>query len=116
MEWKNIYGFLLAQFLQNKIFPADIEHEIQKTLHNPAASSCAEEGLTRVLRRYDVKKPGHQLIEEMKDDTIFKTNDGRVFKKGEKIRKRYRCIEINTGRIYLFSAVYEAELINISRA
>ena len=115
LEWKKIYGFLLDQFLKNKIFPADIEQEIQKTLHNPAASSCAEEGLTRVLRRYDAKKPGHQLIEEMSDEAIFKTNDGRVFKKGEKIRKRYRCIEISTGRIYLFSAVYEAELLNTSR-
>ena len=115
-EWKNIYGSLLEQFLKNKIFPVDIEQEIQKTLHNHAASSCAEVPLTRVLRRYDVKKPGHQMIEEMFVDAVFKTHDGRVFKKGEKIRKRFRCIEMSTGRIYLFSAVYEAELVNISRA
>src|SRR5690606_25655660 len=111
-EWKQVYGFLLDQFLKNKTFPADIENEIKKTLHNPAASSCAEEGLTRILRRYDVKKPGRQLIEEMTTDTVFKTSDGRFFKKGDKIRKRYRCQEISTGRIYLFSPVYEAELIN----
>jgi len=110
-EWKQVYGFLLDQFLKNKTFPADIEYEIKKTLHNPAASSCAEEGLTRILHRYDVKKPGRQLIEDMSADTVFKTSDGRVFKKGNKIRKRYRCQEISTGRIYLFSPVYEAELI-----
>lgn len=111
-EWKQVYGFLLDHFLKNKIFPADIENEIKKTLHNPAASSCAEEGLTRILHRYDVKKPGRELIEEMSADTVFKTSDGRIFKKGNKIRKRYRCQEISTGRIYLFSPVYEAELIN----
>lgn len=111
-EWKKVYGSLLAQFLKNNIFPADIEAEILKTLHNPAASSCAEEGLTRVLHRYDKKIPGRKMVEEMLTETIFKTHDGRIFKKGSKIRKRYRCLEVSTGRIYLFSPVYEAELIN----
>src|ERR1043165_3293601 len=27
-EWKTTYGKLLEQFLKNKIFPADIEHEL----------------------------------------------------------------------------------------
>jgi predicted SprT family Zn-dependent metalloprotease len=110
-EWKKIYGSLLAQFLQSKVFPPEIEMELVKMLHNPAASSCAEVHLTRVLRKYDPKKNGHQLIEEMQSNALFKTQDGRVFKKGEKMRKRYRCVEIKTGRIYLFSPVYEAELM-----
>jgi SprT protein len=110
-EWKKIYGALLDQFLKNKIFPQAIETELLKVLHNPAASSCAEAGLTRALRGYDKKKDGHQLIEEMVAGTFFKTQDGRVFQKGHKIRKRYRCPEVGTGRIYLFSPVYEAQVV-----
>src|SRR5689334_22778425 len=48
-EWKHLYGSLLHQFLQNRIFPADIEKELMITLRNPAATSCAEDGLVRVM-------------------------------------------------------------------
>jgi len=110
-EWKKIYGTLLERFLQNKIFPADIEGELLHSLKNPAATSCAEDGLLRVLRRYDDKKSHHRLVEEIPDKGIFRCDDGRVFKKGEKMRKRFKCIEVNTGRVYLFSPVYEVEAV-----
>src|SRR5215831_9967602 len=55
-EWKTIYGKLLEQFLHNKIFPSDIENQLLRSLRNPAATSCAEDGLIRVLRKYDDKK------------------------------------------------------------
>src|SRR5262252_3350525 len=52
-EWKMIYGGLLHQFVQNKIFPDDIHKELLASLRNPAATSCAEDDLIRVLRKYD---------------------------------------------------------------
>lgn len=106
-EWKTIYGQLLVDFVHKNIFPADIEHELKHSLINPAASSCAEEHLMRVLRRYDPKKDGGILVEELVVNALFVTKDGRVFRKGEKLRKRYRCTEIKTGLVYLFSAIYE---------
>jgi len=106
-EWKTVYGMLLSDFVNKNIFPAEVEEELKKSLTNPAASSCAEEHLMRVLRKYDVKKEGFILVEEMPANSIFKTKDGRIFRKGEKLRKRYRCTEIKTGLVYLFSAVYE---------
>lgn len=108
-EWKMIYGRLLAQFLQHKVFPADIEKELLLSLKNPAASSCAEDDLLRVLRRYDSKDQTGRLIEELPLHAIFRISDGRVFKKGEKLRKRFKCQEVKTGKIYLFSPVYEVE-------
>ena len=108
-EWKRIYGHLLADFLSKNIFPADIEKELNQSLINPGASSCAEEHLMRVLRKYDTKKDGILLVEELQVNTLFITKEGRVFKKGEKLRKRYRCTEIKTGLVYLFSAIYEVK-------
>ena len=110
-EWKKLYGDLLAQFIKNKIFPVDIENELLRTLHNPGASSCAEDGLMRVLRNYDEKKEGQLLIEEIPSHGLFKTKDGRVFKKGERLRKRFRCQEVGTKKVYLFSPVYEVEVV-----
>lgn len=108
-EWKIIYGELLHQFLEQKIFPPDIESELRDTLRNPAASSCAEDGLLRVLRRYDQHQNGMRLLEELPPDTVFAISDGRVFRKGEKLRKRFKCQEIGSGKWYLFSPVYEVE-------
>ena len=110
-EWKMIFGQLLHQFVQHKIFPSDIEKELLQSLKNPAASSCAEEGLLRVLRKYDVKKSNHHLVEEIPPGTLFRIKDGRVFRKGEQLRKRFKCIEIKTGKMYLFSPVYDIELL-----
>ena len=111
MEWKNIYSMLLQQFLEHKIFPADIEKELMISLQNPAASSCAEDGLIRVLRKYDINNDGYKLVEEIPVNGLFKLEDERIFKRGEKQRKRYKCIEVNTGKVYLFSPVYEVEQI-----
>lgn len=106
-EWKNMYGQLLKQFLEKKIFPADIEKELILSLNNPAASSCAEDGLLRVLRNYNDRKDGHYLLEELPEGSIFSIKDGRQFKKKEKLRKRFKCEEVRTGKLYLFSPVYE---------
>jgi SprT protein len=110
-EWKNEYGKILAQFLSKKIFPADIEKVLLKTLKNPAASSCADDSLLRVLRKYDPQKEGTLLVEILPQGTLFKIKGDRIFRKEEKVRKRYRCTEVKTGKVYLFSPVYEVEAI-----
>ena len=111
IEWKTLYAQLLKQFIDNKIFPPDIEKELLSSLKNPAASSCAEDGLIRVLRKYDTSNNGYKLVEEIPLNSLFKIDDGKIFKKGEKQRKRFKCVEIKTGKVYLFSPVYEVELI-----
>ncbi len=108
-EWKMIFSGLLKQFVESKVFPADIEYELLQSLHNPAASSCAEEGLLRVLRNYDENNGGLQLVEQLAPGSLFRIKDGRVFKKGEKLRKRFKCTEVATGKVYLFSPVYEVK-------
>lgn len=106
-EWKSVYGDLLARFLQKDIFPTDIATELRQRLHNPGASTCAEEGLQRMLRRYDPPRPHTALIEELPVGSLFMIKGGRVFRRGEKRTKRYYCTELATNKVYLFSGVYE---------
>lgn len=110
-EWKLVYSNLLKDFINKKIFPADIEHALYESVRNPAASSCAEESLMRVLRRYDEKKKDILLLEELPRGSYFRTKDGRIFQKGERLRKRFKCAEKATGFVYLFSPVYEVKML-----
>jgi SprT protein len=106
-EWKNDFKDILASFIQLKIFPADIESTLLKSLNNLAASSCADEKLLRVLKTYDPPKEGVVLVEQLLVGEKFIIKGRRVFERGEKIRKRIKCKEIATGRLYLFSPVFE---------
>jgi hypothetical protein len=110
-EWKFIYSNLLKEFITIKIFPDDIETALHHSVKNPAASSCAEEGLMRVLRLYDKNKEDILLLEEIPQGAYFVTIEGRIFKKGSKLRKRFRCTEKNTDRVYLISGLYEVKLV-----
>lgn len=111
-EWKMVFGKLLAQFLEHNVFPDDVHQALLQSLHNPAASSCSDEHLLRVLRRYDKKEEGLLLIENLLPGQLFKTHDGKIFRKGEKMRKRFRCEEVATKKVYLFSPVYEVKVVN----
>lgn len=106
-QWKEEYGKILNEFIPKKIFPKDIERSLLISVKDPAATTCAEPHLTRALKKYDIKKDGFCFIEELPEGSLFKINSGAVFKKGERIRKRFKCVEVATKKIYLFSPVYE---------
>ena len=106
-EWKRVYGEMLIDFMQLPVFPADIRQALVSSLHDLPASSCADEPLMRVLRNYDELKDGQLLVEQVPEGKLFDTGEGRIFRKGKKLRKRYQCLEIKTGKLYLFSPVYE---------
>ena len=41
----------------------------------------------------------------------FRLYNGKLFKRGNKRVKRYECLEISTGKIYLFQPNAEVEYI-----
>jgi SprT protein len=110
-EWKNAFGILLSDFVQMQIFPSDIQTTLIQSIKNPAASSCADEKLLRVLKQYDPVKEGVLFIEQIPTGATFVIKGNRLFIKGEKIRKRYKCQEVATRKWYLFSPVYEVVLL-----
>ncbi|MFT3935582.1 MAG: SprT-like domain-containing protein [Chitinophagaceae bacterium] len=111
-EWKHVYKILLLQYLELEIFPTDIVTALRSSLHDLPASSCADEGLMRILRRYDKKEEGMALVEELSDGALFALDDGKIFRKGKKLRKRFQCQEVKTGKLYLFSPIYEVKKVS----
>jgi SprT protein len=110
-EWKKIYAGLLHDFLSHEIFPEDLLQALKMSMHDLPASSCSDEKLMRVLKKYDMAD-GTVMVEQVPDGNVFDAGNGKLFKKGKKLRKRYQCQEVATGRIYLFSPIYEVKQVN----
>ena len=107
-EWKDCYARLLKDFLGKEIFPPLIEQTLKQSMHDLPASSCADEGLMRVLKKFD-QDNGMVMVEQLPEGQLFDIGEGRIFKKGKKLRKRFQCIEVETGKLYLFSPIYEVK-------
>jgi hypothetical protein len=111
-EWKQQFSELLRFFLQHDIFPSDVRDALEASIHNPAASSCADDRLMRVLRRYDQRPAFMVMVEELPKGAVFEIRGGRTFRRGDVLRKRIQCIELATGKMYLFSPLYEVRKID----
>lgn len=114
-EWKSNFKRMMRPFFDLHVFPADIQHTIRNYLDNPAASSCTDLTLARALRKYDQPMATNR-IEDLPLHAVFAINDGRKFKKGERIRKRYRCVCLDNGNIYLFNPLAEVFLLTDGQA
>ena len=100
-EWREEYRDLMLPFLDGEIFPSDIRPVLRRSLINTKASSTNELALSRVLLRYD-KPSHHNRLEELGEGQTFQTENGRIFRKGERIRTRYKCLNLQNNRYYLF--------------
>jgi hypothetical protein len=122
-EWKNSFKELMRPFMrkpagtttgapgelfEGEIFPVDVYNAIVGYMKNPAASSCSDDHLLRTLKRYD--KPNEFVhLETLPLNAVFIYNK-RFFIKGQKIRKRYKCLEKDARHIYLFAGLAEVKL------
>jgi hypothetical protein len=104
-EWKAEFKSLMDEFSGRRIFPGDVTTALKKYLVNPLATHCDDPHLMKVLNRYNKQPILH--LEDLDDNALFAWHDGRIFRKGEKLRKRFKCYEVKTSRIYLFSAAAE---------
>lgn len=109
-EWKLHYKMLMQQFLHPEVFPPDVIMALRKYMSNPAASSCTDTNLLRVLKRYD-ERQSTVLLEDVKEGSTFSYNEDRYFVKGPQVRKRFQCKEVKTNRMYLFNPLTEVLVI-----
>jgi hypothetical protein len=109
-EWKKNFAELMIPFMTSDVFPVDVLYALRKYMQNPAASSCSDKTLLKTLKLYDVHDSSKIFLDYLPAQTIFLYNGERLFRKGEKIRTRIRCTEVQTGQVYLFNSLTEVEL------
>jgi hypothetical protein len=108
-EWKNEFKTLFAPIFNLAELPEDIELSVKNYLKNAKASSCSDESLMRVLKRYD-NKTNIIHVEDLNIGEKFKLKD-KVFVKGKKLRKYYLCMDLNSKREYRVLGLAEIEKI-----
>lgn len=110
-EWKRTFQHLMLPFLRPDVFPAKLLPLLAKHFKNPKASSDTDAPLALALKGFD-EGNDKTFVFEVPLNRAFKLYNGRVFKRGNKRRKRYECVEVNTGKLYLFNPNAEVEVID----
>ncbi|GGI58337.1 SprT-like domain-containing protein [Winogradskyella haliclonae] len=109
-EWKRTFQHLMLPFLRPEIFPNNLLPLLAKHFKNPKASSDTDTDLALALKQYD-EENDKTFIFEIEEGVTFKLYNGRIFRKGVKRRKRYECLELSSGKLYLFNPNAEVELL-----
>ena len=112
LHWKDNFKKLMQPFFAMDFFPEDIRNAVSLYLSNPGASSCSDLNLFRTLQKYNPIKEDYIVPENIPKNSSFLISSGRVFEKGEKLRKRYRCIEKPSGKVYLFNPLAEVKVLS----
>lgn len=109
-QWKHTFRNLMLPMLRPDIFPEDLLPYLARHFRNPSASSDVDASLSLAMKKYD---PPNDLdyIFEIPLGAVFRMYNGRVFKKGRKRVKLYECVEVDTGRVFLFQPNAEVEVL-----
>ena len=97
-EWKDEFKDLFEPIFTLTQLPTDIELALKNYLKNAKASSCSDDKLMRVLKRYD-KNTTALLVEQLNIGDKFKLNS-KTFVRGRTLRKYYLCQEFDTKKEY----------------
>ncbi|MBT8304275.1 MAG: SprT-like domain-containing protein [Bacteroidia bacterium] len=109
-EWKHIFQRLMLPFINPEVFPEGLLPLLARHFKNPRATSDTDTQLAYALKQFD--EPNDKtLVFEVPLGQTFKLYNGRCFKKGRKRVKRYECLELTTGKTYLFNPNAEVQLI-----
>ena len=101
-SWQLTFKSLMLNFLTPDFFPKDILKVLSAHMIAPKASTFSDLELVKVLRRYDTETS--LVVSDLAYGDLFMDSRNKIFVKGIKNRKRYRCLEHKTNRLYLFHA------------
>jgi len=109
-EWKYSFQQLMVPFIRPEIFPNHLLPLLARHFRNPTASSDTDTTLSLALKQFDQENDKNYVF-EIPYGSVFRISNGKIFKKIAVRTKRYECLEINTGKTYLFNPNAEVELL-----
>lgn len=109
-EWKYCFRRLMLPFIRPEVFPNSLLPVIANHFRNPKASSDTDAKLSVALKSFDPENDKNYIF-EIPFGSLFRIHNGKTFKKGGRRVKRYECLEVDTGKIYLFQPNAEVHLL-----
>jgi SprT protein len=109
-EWKLTFQRLMVPFIRPEIFPQQLLPLIARHFRNPKASSDTDATLALALKQFDPENDKNYVF-EIPYGSVFRIHNGKIFKKVALRTKRIECLEIATGKVYLFNPNAEVELL-----
>ncbi|MBF6609433.1 MAG: SprT-like domain-containing protein [Flavobacterium sp.] len=109
-EWKFTFQRLMIPFIRPEIFPPKLLPLLARHFKNPSASSDTDATLSLALKQFDAANDKNYIF-ELPYGSVFRIKSGKIFKKGAQRTKRFECVEVNSGRTYLFNPNAEVELL-----
>ena len=110
-EWKLTFQHLMLPFIRPEIFPAKLLPLLAKHFKNPKASSSTDAPLSIALKQFDAQQRNKSYVFELPLGSVFRLYNGKLYQKGNRRVKRYECVEMASGKVYLFQPNAEVELI-----
>ena len=112
-EWKITFQRLMVPFIRPEIFPQHLLPLLARHFRNPSASSDTDTTLSLALKQFD-QPTDKNYVFEIPYGSIFRISNGKIFKKIAVRTKRFECVEISTGKTYLFNPNAEVELLKMN--
>lgn len=109
-EWKLTFQRLMMPLIRPEIFPNQLLPLLARHFRNPKASSDTDATLALALKQFDERSEKNYIF-ELPYGSQFRIHNGKIFRKGAQRIKRFECVEVSTGRIYLFNPNAEVELL-----
>ena len=107
-EWKTVFQHLMLPFLRPDIYPKEMLPFLANYLKNPKASTDTDANLSLILRG-NIADKGKKFMFEIPLDSFFEFNK-TIYKKGNKRRTRFECLNMSNHKIYLFNQNVEIKL------
>ncbi|WP_430730404.1 SprT-like domain-containing protein [Tenacibaculum sp. SDUM215027] len=112
-EWKTVFQHLMLPFLQPEIYPKHILPYLANYLKNPKASTDTDVNLSLALRE-GKSEDGKNFIFEVPNGSVFQFKE-KLYKRGNKRRTRYECLNLENKRVYLFNQNAEVKLVVLNK-
>ena len=112
-EWKITFQRLMVPFIRPEIFPQHLLPLLARHFRNPSASSDTDTTLSLALKQFD-QPTDKNYVFEIPYGSVFRISNGKIFKKIAVRTKRFECLEISTGKTYLFNPNAEVELLKMN--
>ena len=112
-EWKHTFQQLMVPYIRPEIYPNHLLPLLARHFRNPSATSDTDTTLALALKQFDNQNDKNYVF-EIPYGSVFRIKNGKIFKKIAVRTKRFECLEMSSGKTYLFNPNAEVELLKSS--